>query len=80
MERIQTIVAGDVGDAKRAVHAKAHGLLVGELEVLPNLPPVLAHGLFARVRQAVYAAAARFRVDYNHRSLVEPRSAADLPA
>jgi hypothetical protein len=30
------------------------------------------------VRQAVYAAAARFRVDYNHQTLVEPRSVADL--
>jgi hypothetical protein len=57
MDRIQTIVAEDVGDAKRAVHAKAHGLLVGELEVLPDLPPVLAHGLFATPR--TYPAALR---------------------
>jgi hypothetical protein len=47
MARIQTIVAEDIGHAKRGVHAKAHGLLVGEFEVLPNLPPVLAQGLFA---------------------------------
>jgi hypothetical protein len=47
MDRIQTIVAEDIGHAKRGVHAKAHGLLVGEFEVLPNLPPVLAQGLFA---------------------------------
>jgi hypothetical protein len=31
-----------------------------------------------RVRRAVYTAAALFRVDYNHRTLAEPRSAADL--
>jgi hypothetical protein len=35
-------------------------------------------GGIMRVRQAVYAAAARFRVDYNYRALVEPRGAADL--
>jgi hypothetical protein len=47
MDRIQTIVADDTGSAKRGVHAKAHGLLVGEFEVLPDLPPTLAQGLFA---------------------------------
>lgn len=47
MDRIQSIVAEDIGHAKRGVHAKAHGLLVGELEVLPDLPLVLAQGLFA---------------------------------
>jgi hypothetical protein len=57
MERIQSIVAGDIGDAKRGVHAKAHGLLVGEFEVLPDLPPVLAQGLFAVPR--TYPAALR---------------------
>jgi hypothetical protein len=46
-ERIQAIVAADVGRAHRGVHAKAHGLLVGELEILPNVPAVLAQGLFA---------------------------------
>lgn len=50
MDRIQTIVARDIGVAKRGVHAKAHGLLVGELEVLPDLPLVLAHGVFASPR------------------------------
>jgi hypothetical protein len=47
MDRIQTIVAEHISHAKRGVHAKAHGLLVGEFEVLPNLPAVLAQGLFA---------------------------------
>jgi hypothetical protein len=37
-------------------------------------------GGIMRVRQAVYAAATRFRIDYNHRTPAEPRSAADLPA
>jgi hypothetical protein len=37
-------------------------------------------GGIMRVRQAVYAAAARFRIDYNHRTPAEPRSAADLSA
>jgi hypothetical protein len=49
-ERIQAIVAAGEGRAKRGVHAKAHGVLVGELEVLPNLPAVLAQGLFATPR------------------------------
>ncbi|CAO3437970.1 catalase family protein [Azospirillum doebereinerae] len=38
----------DGGHALRSVHAKSHGLLVGRLEVLDGLPPVLAQGLFAR--------------------------------
>jgi hypothetical protein len=37
-------------------------------------------GGIMRVRQAVYAAAARFRFEYNHRTPVEPRSVADLSA
>ena len=37
-------------------------------------------GGIMRVRQAVYAAAARFRMGYNHRTPCEPRSAADLLA
>ena len=50
MDRIQTIVAEDIRHAKRGVHAKAHGLLIGEFEVLPDLPLVLAQGLFATPR------------------------------
>lgn len=38
----------DYGHAVRSVHAKSHGLLKGELEVLDGLPPELAQGLFAR--------------------------------
>ncbi|TFI19583.1 catalase, partial [Herbaspirillum sp. 3C11] len=36
------------GHAMRSVHAKSHGLLRGELEVLGGLPATLAHGVFAR--------------------------------
>lgn len=46
-ERIQAIVAAHSGYARRGVHAKSHGLLIGELEILPELPAVLAQGLFA---------------------------------
>jgi len=42
----------------RSVHAKSHGLLRGELTVLPDLPQELAQGLFAR--PGTYAAVLRF--------------------
>lgn len=35
------------GHAMRSVHAKCHGLLMGELKVLDNLPAHLAQGMFA---------------------------------
>jgi hypothetical protein len=38
----------DSGQGLRSVHAKSHGLLQGQLTVLPNLPAQLAQGLFAR--------------------------------
>jgi hypothetical protein len=41
-------MADHTGHAMRAVHAKNHGLLRGELRVHPSLPPQLAQGLFAR--------------------------------
>jgi hypothetical protein len=41
-------MADHTGHAMRAVHAKNHGLLKGELHVHPSLPPQLAQGLFAR--------------------------------
>lgn len=40
--------AEDYGHAVRSVHAKAHGVLVGELTIDANLPPELAQGLFAK--------------------------------
>lgn len=48
MRRIQERTLADGGKAIRSVHAKAHGLLLGELRILPDLPPELAQGLFAR--------------------------------
>ncbi|MDH2311311.1 catalase family protein [Methylobacterium brachiatum] len=45
--KIQTTTLKDYGHAVRGVHAKAHGLLLGRLEVLPDLPPELAQGAFA---------------------------------
>ncbi|MBL6455628.1 catalase family protein [Belnapia sp. T6] len=48
----------DGGHALRSVHAKSHGLLQGELEVLEGLPPELAQGAFAR--PARYPAVLRF--------------------
>lgn len=38
----------DYGHAVRAVHAKSHGIIRGELEILPGLPAELAQGIFAR--------------------------------
>ena len=44
--------------AIRSVHAKAHGVVRGELQVLGNLPPELAQGMFAK--PATYPVAMRF--------------------
>lgn len=41
------ITAERYGHAVRASHAKISGVAVGALEILPNLPPELAQGLFA---------------------------------
>lgn len=40
--------SADYGHAVRAVHAKSHGILEGELLVDDGLPPELAQGMFAR--------------------------------
>ena len=50
LARIQRTTLSDYGWAARGVHAKSHGLLEGELRVLPGLPKKLAQGLFADVR------------------------------
>jgi hypothetical protein len=47
MLRIAATTYADGGHPLRSVHAKSHGLLKAELEVLPDLPPVLAQGMFA---------------------------------
>lgn len=46
-ETILETTAKDYGHAVRAVHAKAHGILEGELTIDAGLPPELAQGLFA---------------------------------
>ncbi len=38
----------DSGHATRSVHAKSHGLLLGEIHVMEGLPDYLAQGLFAK--------------------------------
>ena len=48
----------DSGRAGRGVHAKAHGLLVGRLDILDGLPPELAQGLFEK--PGSYEAVLRF--------------------
>ncbi|AJK46704.1 catalase family protein [Burkholderia plantarii] len=48
LNHIQETTANDYAHAVRSVHAKSHGLLDGELTVADNLPPELAHGVFAR--------------------------------
>ncbi len=47
MQHITRHMATRYRHAYRPVHAKSHGVLVGTLEVLPNLPEPLAQGLFA---------------------------------
>ncbi len=47
LRSIAETVARDEGHAFRSVHAKGHGLLRGTVQV-PELPPVLAQGAFAR--------------------------------
>jgi hypothetical protein len=46
--RIQYTVYTGSGQARRGVHAKSHGVLVGELRVLEILPEKYAQGLFAK--------------------------------
>jgi hypothetical protein len=48
MRSISTKTYEDSGRAWRSVHAKTHGLLLGELTVLADLPEAYAQGLFAQ--------------------------------
>lgn len=48
MQTISATTFGDEGHAIRAVHAKSHALVWGELTVADGLAPELAQGLFAR--------------------------------
>lgn len=47
MRSITETTSKDYGHAVRSVHAKAHGILSGELTIDGDLPPELAQGLFA---------------------------------
>jgi len=47
MKSITETTSRDYGHAVRSVHAKAHGIFTGELEITGSLPPELAQGLFA---------------------------------
>jgi hypothetical protein len=47
VKAIQDRTLADYGSAVRGIHAKGHAIVEGTLEVLPNLPPELAQGLFA---------------------------------
>lgn len=57
LRKIQDTTYKHADHGLRSVHAKSHGLLIGELTVLDNLPPVLAQGIFAKA--GTYAAVAR---------------------
>ncbi|MEP7247094.1 MAG: catalase family protein [Gammaproteobacteria bacterium] len=48
LSKIREKTYADGGHALRSVHAKSHGLLRGEIQILSGLPPQLAQGLFAR--------------------------------
>ena len=58
MQHITRHMAERYRHAYRPVHAKSHGVLVGVLEVLPDLPEHLAQGLF--VAPATYPVVLRF--------------------
>ena len=47
VKAIQDKTTADYGTAVRGIHAKGHAIVSGTLEILPNLPPELAQGLFA---------------------------------
>jgi hypothetical protein len=47
---ISEITFADSRHAFRSVHAKSHGLIEGEMEILPGLALELAQGLFSKVK------------------------------
>jgi hypothetical protein len=57
MRSINETTYKDSGHPLRSVHAKSHALLKGQIEILADLPPVLAQGLFATA--ATYPVAIR---------------------
>lgn len=58
LRRIMQTTSADEGRAIRAVHAKSHGIVRGELAVLEGLDPVMRQGLFSEPR--VYPVLLRF--------------------
>lgn len=58
MLKMSSILLEHTGHATRSVHTKSFGLLRGTLEVLQDLPPALAQGLFAAPK--TYDMVARF--------------------
>jgi hypothetical protein len=67
----------DSGHAMRAVHVKSHGLLGATVEVLDNLPPELAQGIFAEPQR--YEAVIRLSTtpgDLLHDTVSTPRGMA----
>ena len=48
MRKISETTLKHEGRPIRSVHAKPHGIIVGELEISSDLPPVLAQGLFSK--------------------------------
>ena len=58
MQHITRTMASRYRHAYRPVHAKSHGVLVGEMEVSAGLPETLAQGLFAKA--ATYPVILRF--------------------
>lgn len=65
------------GHAMRSVHAKSHGILHGRIEVLADLPPQLAQGIFST--PATYDAVMRLSStpgDLLHDSVSTPRGLA----
>ena len=47
VKAIQEKTLADYGSAVRGIHAKGNAIVEGTLEVLPDLPPVLAQGIFS---------------------------------
>ncbi|WP_250517415.1 catalase family protein [Caballeronia sp. INDeC2] len=58
MRAIAETTYRDYGHAVRSVHAKSHGLVIGELRILAGLPAPYAQGVFAR--EAVIPVVMRF--------------------
>ncbi|MBC7756004.1 MAG: catalase family protein [Bdellovibrio sp.] len=48
LTKISEVTFKDSGHATRSVHAKSHGLLIGNIEIFDGLPPQLAQGMFAK--------------------------------